>query len=217
MGSYSACFLLQFLREDLREIFQHIRLEGRGTKQIWQGAGRVTHINNLRQSFGPNTDPQTVEYHRSLLTLLVNHRPTESTDPRDKYIALAGLANDTSSFNNTNAYLKNIPNTFIAATKSVTLNRRGSGLNFLDHAGRPRNRADLPSWVPDWKCNDPRPKELLLWQWNLTHRARNSVPYNASGRYGLDSSPKFRFQKDSSLLLAQDIIFDTVDGVSSTE
>ncbi|CZR68991.1 uncharacterized protein PAC_18892 [Phialocephala subalpina] len=134
----------------------------------------------------------------SLLYVLSQHRRSEASDPRDKCIALAGLAKGDDFLSRMEPYNESIAAIYTSAVKAIASWEDAFPLDFLICAGRPRRRNDLPSWCTGWK-----------WK----HPLVNCIP--TSGEIQIQSS--FSFPDTSPNipphLAAKGVFFDTIDGL----
>lgn len=161
----------------------------------------------------------------SLLFLLVNHRSAESTEAKDKYIALAGLVeHDSIGFlpPKKNSAKDSIGDIYTWAAQSIARQHQsgassGLALDFLDCAGLPKKNKvdDIPSWVPDWSHNSLRAVPLLYWQFSENQNGE-ILRFNAPGRTSKPTpilQNTYSFPEDRRYLRAEGIKFDTVSGV----
>ncbi|PVH77690.1 HET-domain-containing protein [Cadophora sp. DSE1049] len=199
----------------------------RGALREFPGASRglqsgIQRIMSIESSRVEIQQPGNPESHDSLLLVLSNHRSTEATELKDKFIALAGLVNEE---RNENAAI--IPNlydetvtvsdVYIFAVQTLVLpfvqkNQHIKPLDFLDSAGQ-SNMEDLPSWVPDWSSTNRRAVPLLYWQIG-SQRHPDLVYLNASGRH---QHLKFGIQTRKGALLAKGFVVDCIAEVNSSQ
>jgi Heterokaryon incompatibility protein (HET) len=150
------------------------RVRSRG---ISGGIQRILSVQSVRYDYQQNLKG---ELRDSLLSLLSNHRSTGATNPKDKFIALAGLAGvdagkhsikdpmeterSQTQVTTDGLYAMEVGEVYAFSCNLLTKEKRYKPLDFLDSAGLPRNHP-MPSWVPDWsviiQC---RPSPLLYWQ-----------------------------------------------------
>lgn len=90
----------------------------------------------------------------SLLQLLHNTRPSMTTDPRDKIIALFGLILDPGPWSSIVNYNRTVDEIYADAAKLFVIQEKS--LQFLSSAQPHRSSLEissLPPWVPDWRIN----------------------------------------------------------------
>jgi hypothetical protein len=178
---------------------------------VLPGIQRIMSIQSVRYDFQPQEELERKPLD-SLLCLLLNHRFTEATEKKDKYIALAGIAKIDHSGDN--LYAQKLEDVYELACKSLAKEQRHRPLDFLDCAGLrlPRNPR-MPSWVPDWSIARGLPSPLLYWQF-ATKKHDNLVFIDAPGGvHPFDKNkPTFSFL-EKGLLWAQGRKVDTVDCV----
>jgi hypothetical protein len=88
-----------------------------------------------------------------LESLLLEIRPTGATDPRDKVLALLGIAHDNGRHFPFPGYTSPVRDLYTAAMR-YWLNRAGftADISFLSPVQESNPEHNLPSWVPDWSC-----------------------------------------------------------------
>jgi hypothetical protein len=178
---------------------------------VLPGIQRIMSIQSVRYDFQPQKDSERKPVD-SLLCLLSNHRFTEATVKRDKYIALAGIAKVRHSGDNLYAKKLEDEDVYGLACKSLAKEERHKPLDFLDCAGLPLSRNPrMPSWVPDWSIIRGLPSPLLYWQF-ATKTHDDLVFINAPGDADSFEKPTFSFL-EKGLLCAQGRKIDSVDCV----
>jgi hypothetical protein len=189
-----AAYFLNF--HDETSIIHNSRHKGDPLRGVLGGISRILAIQSVRHDF--QHENMNKELMDSLLSLLSNHRSTRATQPKDKFIALAGLAKSNAEGNSTDhskeaenvlnelatnrLYNKRteVGDVFTQACHILTEDKRHKPLDFLDSAGLPRNYP-MPSWVPDWSVvTQIRPVPLLYWQ-IATKKNPHLVLINAPG------------------------------------
>jgi len=161
------------------------------------GIQRILTIQSVRNDYQQNVESKMRD---SLLSLLSNHRATDASNAKDKFIALAGLANNgnedhSNDTSNGGAPLKQnwtdslydettkVGDVYTLSCKFLIKETRHKPLDFLDSAGLPRNpKYPMPSWVPDWSVIKGRPSPLLYWQLP-TQKHKDLVLINAPGKF----------------------------------
>jgi hypothetical protein len=202
---------------EYRELIQDHRPRKKYVQGIQSGIQRIMSIQSVRNDFqGSSPDGKR----DSLLFLLSNHRATEATEPKDKYIALAGLVAEFPQaglrFYDKYVSLKDVY-TFACyhlAYQSIS-SRQIKSLDFLDCAGGHSINSEWPSWVPDWSILGGRATPLLYWQF-AAKLNENTVLYNVAGKVDPTNDPTFNFGQASGKaeLQAKGFVFDTVESVS---
>lgn len=88
-----------------------------------------------------------------LESLLPEIRPTGATDPRDKVLALLGIAHDSGRRFPFPGYMSPVGDLYTAVVR-FWLNRPGAtpDISFLSQVHESNAEHHLPSWVPDWSC-----------------------------------------------------------------
>jgi hypothetical protein len=160
---------------------------------VLPGIQRILSIQSVRYDFQPQPQEELEKKppKDSLLCLLLNHRFTEATEKKDKYIALAGIAKIDHAGDN--LYARKLGAVYELACKSLAEEQRHRPLDFLDCVGVeaglkvPRD-PPVASWVPDWRITHGLPSPLLYWQF-ATKTHSELVFINAPG----DARP---FDKD---------------------
>jgi hypothetical protein len=176
---------------------------------VLPGIQRIMSIQSVRYDFQPQEESERKPLD-SLLCLLLNHRFTEATDKRDKYIALAGITKVDHSGDN--LYVQGLEAVYELACKSLAKEQSHKPLDFLDCAGLPLPRNPrMPSWVPDWSIIHGLPSPLLYWQF-ATKTHDDLVFINAPGEADPYDKPTFQF-REKRLLWAQGRKVDSVECV----
>jgi len=148
---------------------------------------------------------------RSLFYLLSDNCSAYAKDPRDKCVALAGLAYEGVFPLAAQIYLQTPRDIYTFATRSIIMEEEVGRLKFLEYSGKPLQRSDLLSWVP-WSYTGHRPMALLFRQLEeSTDRAL--VPYHSATKSSMLSGRCVSVQTDYTLS-AYGFMFDSVDGVS---
>jgi Heterokaryon incompatibility protein (HET) len=134
--------VIEFVQEIGQSFFSKL-LDAESMHNLQWSRARVTH--------GVQQD---------LLSLLLQHRSAQATDPKDKIYALRGLAQD-SHIIEVN-YSRSL--TEIYTDAAMRLLDQGQSLDILSmaHLHDNENLTDLPSWVPDWSVNNYAYMPLLL-------------------------------------------------------
>lgn len=214
-------YFLDPQRVEIKTIIRRLRPGKKTSKGIQQGIQRIFSIQSIRndQQETSNSNDQPRD---SLLVLLLNHRFTESSEKKDKYIALAGLISqdtDRMPLINSNAYDSSVSpqSIYIFATctlafQSLTTQQRIKALDFLDCAGQPEME-NLPSWVPDWSSTKARPVPLLYWQLGADHH-EDIVLINAPGQLSSGDKATISLRGHRGSLLARGFVFDFIQAVS---
>jgi hypothetical protein len=149
---------------------------------------------------------------RSLFHLLSDNCSADAKDSRDKCVALAGLAYEGVFPLAAQIYLQTPSDIYTFAARSIIMEEESGRLKFLEYSGKPLQRADLRSWVPDWSYTGHRPKALLFRQLEQgTDRA--IVPYHSATGSRVLSGSSVSVREDDTLS-AYGFVFDSVDGVS---
>jgi hypothetical protein len=173
---------------------------------VLPGIQRIMSIHSVRHDFQEELEKKLRD---SLLCLLSNHRFTEATNPKDKYIALAGIAKVDHSKDD--LYAQELEDVYELACKSLTKEQRHKPLDFLDCAGAaaglPRNSC-MPSWVPDWSITRRLPSPLLYWQF-ATKKHKDLVFINAPGKAHPSDNTAFSI-REKGLLWAQGRKVDSI-------
>jgi len=109
-----------------------------------------------------NPPPGTLAYdplvtkRLSLLQQLHDTRYSKATDPRDKVYALMGLLSPEDRSSLMVDYTKSVSHVYMEAAEAIV--RRDHSLKLLS-AVQPSDHSlhgsDLPSWVPDWRSENP--------------------------------------------------------------
>jgi hypothetical protein len=183
---------------------------------VLPGIQRIMSIQSVRYDFQPQKKESERKPVDSLLCLLLNHRFTEATEKRDKYIALAGIAKVDHARDN--LYARKLEDVYELACKSLAEEQRHKPLDFLDCVGVeaglkvPRD-PPMPSWVPDWRITHGLPSPLLYWQF-ATKTHEKLVFINAMGEAVPFDKPKPTFSfLEKGMLWAQGRKIDTVECV----
>lgn len=213
-------YFLDPQRVEIKNIFRTLDLANTTSKGIHRGLQRVFSIQSIRNDQQGTWGPKN-SHKDSLLVLLLNHRLTESSEKKDKYIALAGLVSqDTNStpLINSNAYAKSVSTksvyifaTYALAIQSLTSQQRIKALDFLECAGQAE--MSLPSWVPDWSSLKARPVPLLYWQFGASQH-KDIVLMNAPGPPTTRTKATFSLRGHIGSLLAKGFVVDTIQAVS---
>lgn len=142
-----------------------------------------------------------------LENLLVSHRNSLSTDPRDKVYAMAGMA---WQFNGQHAlkidYSRSKRETYIETARYLMEKRKDSASGPLDVMGITSpafSDGSLPSWVPDWSSDWSPPSEPK----RQTGLGGMSFFYNANGA----SPPDPVFEIEDDVLIVQGLKIATID------
>ncbi|RDW73341.1 hypothetical protein BP6252_07248 [Coleophoma cylindrospora] len=152
-----------------------------------------------------------------ILVLLSQHRNAEATDLRDKFVALASLAQEEGLLDDGEWYLQSVAEVYKSVARLMATRKRDGALDFLCFAGRPRARTDLPHWVPDWSYFGPKACALLQWQLEppeISSYYGDLDSFAAAGNAYPANSHAFSFSADLEYLTAKGFKFDVVDGVS---
>lgn len=149
---------------------------------------------------------------RSLFHLLSNHLSAHAKDPRDKCVALAGLAHEGVFPLATRIYSQTPSDIYTFAARSIIMEEESCRLKFLEDSGKPLQRSDLLSWVPDWSYTGHRPKALLFRQLEES-TDHTLVPYHSARGSSMLSRSSVSVREDGTLS-AYGFVFDSVDGVS---
>lgn len=113
-----------------------------------EGLYRIAYINDILDMHKGINFSQRDEQ-MGMLVLLVKHRQAQATDPRDKCIALMGLAKGEFQADSANFYSQSVRHLYASTMTELAHQAQEKPLKFLAYAGHPRARNDLPSWVPD--------------------------------------------------------------------
>lgn len=149
---------------------------------------------------------------RSLFHLLSDNCSAHAKDSRDKCVALAGLAYEGVFPLAAQIYLQTPRDIYTFAARSIIMEEESGRLKFLEYSGKPLQRSDILSWVPDWSYTGHRPKALLFRQLEeSTDRAL--VPYHSATESSMLSGSSVSVREDDTLS-AYGFVFDSVDGVS---
>lgn len=130
----------------------------------------------------------------------------QATDNRDRVYALLGLVHDGRAFVPIPDYkidfkslMAQMARNYLRATRNLEVIGAGS------------NRGDwltldgsIPSWTPDWL--NPGPESYYVFEKDIQWK------WNAAGGLAYEPSPRL---SDSTLILAECLIFDKLDGLSS--
>ena len=179
----------------------------RALKQIY-GSGVtpnfVQTISDVQNGFHELVGGQGIP----LSLLLSATRRFLATDPRDKIIALVGMADHRSLGNSTSAmldYSKSIMDLYVAVT--TQLMRKEQSLNLLSSVedGLDRRVSGLPSWVPDYSVGQ---RTTLL---GSSIRVRH-LNFHAAGR----TLASIRWTSDSRVLAVDGFCHGEIE-VASTE
>ncbi|KAF8849657.1 HET-domain-containing protein [Acephala macrosclerotiorum] len=212
-----ACIFLRLHGDEIGDIiYQHrIRtsLIRNDERTISGGFSRVISINNIRVATVKDSGLPMNARLRSMLYLLYSHRDADATDPRDKCLALVGLSQEQILMIEARAYVRTVEEVYISTVESIALRQKNGALDFLDHAGRPRERQGLPSWVPDWGFSGPRSSSLLYWEFESVELG-SIAQFNACGPSNSTHTRKFRIQKHHGSLHTTGLRFDVVDGMA---
>ena len=188
------------------------------TQGLQSGIQRIMSIESSRDDIQQGKTGQR----DSLLLVLSNHRFTEASDRRDKFIALVGLVKNKEG--DSLAILPNIyhkertvSDVYRSAVQTLVLQLKETEqhikpLDFLDWAGQSSIK-DLPSWVPDWSCTKRRAVPLLYWQIG-SQRHPDLVQIDASSHY---QSPRFEIQDRRGALVAKGFVLDCIGEPTSTQ
>jgi hypothetical protein len=121
-----------------------------GKSRLWKNLAGNTRLSLLEIS-------RANAMQEDLCTLLLRHRGTLASNPRDHIFALVGLAQDGDQL--TVNYNMTPSDTFLEAAKHILVTRKN--LRFLAAAGMlQRTDPNLPSWVPDMRTK-PLQRPLL--------------------------------------------------------
>jgi hypothetical protein len=176
---------------DARDLFEAIDFIEHSAIETTTGidTGSAIHLANLRQAYMDNN-------RSGLLHLLIETRPFQASDYRDKIYALLGLCSPSDAQATNPSYKKLYQE--IYRSMSVYCLKQGS-LDVLTAVCDPywRDISFTPSWVPDWSMGS-RATEFL----------RPSNPISASASNNCSSD--VRFSNDGITLLAQGALIDAV-------
>ncbi|KAH8790682.1 hypothetical protein BGZ57DRAFT_850090 [Hyaloscypha finlandica] len=199
---------LNNLRHIITQCLQHnqVRLSLTG------GLDRIVCIDSAHSAFKNNMSADKKRNSaRSLFHLLSDNCSAHAKDPRDKCVALVGLAYECVFPLAAQIYLQTPRDIYTFATRSIIMEEEGGRLKFLEYSGKPLQRSDLLSWVP-WSYTGHRPMALLFRQLEeSTDRAL--VPYHSATKSSMLSERSVSVQTDYTLS-AYGFMFDSVDGVS---
>jgi hypothetical protein len=138
------------LARDALVICEGWELPWKSLSDAYEWIGKSIHWKHL----GGNTRLSLLEISRAnatredLATLLLRHRGTLASDPRDHVFALVGLAQDGDQL--TVDYDMSPSDIFVQTAKHILLTKKNLG--FLSAAGMSqRTEVKLPSWVPDMR------------------------------------------------------------------
>ncbi len=181
-----------------------------GRHDLYSGIERCIAINRTRKE----NIVRNRQQRPSLLSVLTTHRSSLATDPRDKFIALAGLSGK--SVNADQYYLSTVDNCYLRAAELFS-QEASSPLNFLDSVGQSQlESSTLPSWVPDWRVGNLKPLPLLSSR-QLDPSApdfsdQDWITFKASSH----AQPYFQFLPERRCLSAFGLLIDTVETVTTT-
>lgn len=113
----------------------------------WAGLNRIFDISTTLNDYRHRGEEN--EQGKDMLVLLTTHREAKATDPRDKCIALLGLAKKGYKRDSANLYSQSVQEIYTSTMAAIACQATEWPLTFLLYSGLLRGRADLPSWVPD--------------------------------------------------------------------
>ena len=96
----------------------------------------------------------------TLSSLLWNTWDRASTDPRDKVFAMLALVDQADRTTMAPDYSKSVPQVYRETAREIIV-KQGQ-LDILLAASGVNGSDDLPSWVPDWRCEANAKKPVLL-------------------------------------------------------
>lgn len=152
-----------------------------------------------------------------ILVLLAHHCKAGATDERDKFIALAGLAQETGLLDNHQYYLQSVAEVYRTVPKLIATHQQDGSLDFLSYGGLPKKRTDLPSWTPDWSYRGSRTCALLQWQLQppeISSYYGDLDRFNPAGDIEPANRFSFRFSDGLRCLTARGVKLDIVDELS---
>ena len=133
-------------------------------------------------------------------------RDFEATDPRDKAYGLLGLVPCVDDFDFKVIYSdeETLENVYVRLAQALV--KSGDAYNVLLSAGSKTSLLDLPSWVPDWSCDQKQAQFSLL-----RDEGRKSI-YHAGGAEKLSAT----VLQNSRELAVRGSLFDNVLFLSDT-
>ena len=174
------------------DLIQYLSLNGAPQETISEsGCSRLLDIIDIQDSFTRFKNSQL------LLTVLVQGRGAQATDPRDKVFAVMGM---TRTIINPD-YSKATFDVFVEAAESVEPENMVAMLCCVDHS---QPIAGRPSWVPDW--NTPRQTTAL------GHSS------SSEGVYQNAKLSKLRprsIRQDGKSLIVIGTLFDTISNLTA--
>jgi hypothetical protein len=124
-----------------------LRKQGGEGALLSTGLNRITTLTTIRFS--------ARRQNSSLLRMLTRTCKWLATDPRDKCLTLAGLADEESQqLLHDRAYIQSVKECYAYVSEITASSEKIGPLNFLDFAVN-CDQTDLPSWVPDWSYSGP--------------------------------------------------------------
>ncbi|KAH7071574.1 heterokaryon incompatibility protein-domain-containing protein [Paraphoma chrysanthemicola] len=126
-----------------------------------KGTRRAQHWEALRRRYtlAINLANERVNG-RTLSTLLVNSWDRASTDPRDKVFAMLSLVGKNEDVSMVPNYKKSMGQVYREVARDIMV-KQGQ-MDVLLAASGIAGSGDLPSWVPDWRCEAVAKKPALL-------------------------------------------------------
>jgi len=146
------------------------------------------------------------------LSYLLHHaRNTETSQPKDRFYALLGLADPRYEIpiNYNSSYSMN---TVLSDVARAIIIHEDAGLDILSQAGAaaynrrlPQGSDHLPTWVPDWDIKENSERGWFIDALELPMNCGIGTTFKSSVSFSTD-----RFDNASRILEVKGIIFDTL-------
>jgi hypothetical protein len=164
----------------------------------------------------------------SLLGMLTRTYKWLASDPKDKCLAIAGLADRESLLLlHDRAYIQSVKECYTHVSETIALSEGAAPLNFLDFAGKNCGRKDLPSWVPDWSFGGPErgsdtffSSEIFRFTKKKYSERAPIIAYDAPGLFRKshgDSTSTYHISQETSSLQAKGVMFGSVKAMTNSK